>query len=592
MDSVLKFLIKLQADGGNVLTVARQTSTQLDDISRKARTTGARLREAFSFSTLKSSLMSIPGMELLTNPYALAAGAVGAITKIGAEAEQTAVAFTTLVGSETKAKGMLSEIAKFAAESPFGKLDLTENAKTMLNFGVETGKVLPLLKQLGDISGGNKQALQSLSLVLGQVSAAGKLAGQDNLQFINAGFNPLQELAKMTGESYAKLQDRMSKGQITFENVVQAIQHASGEGGKFFSMMDKQSQTVAGKFATLQDTFIQLAVDIYNKIQPYVSQALDLFISIVPVIAEAIAKVINVIEGVIGFVSRFKMEILALSSVIGVAAIVFNAQAIAMSAYAAAIGVVTTVTRIWTGVQWLLNAAMDANPIGLIIIGIAALVAAVIYCWNKFAGFRAFVLTMWDTLKGFGNIIKDYIINRFNEMLAGLGKLGEALKKLFSGDFQGAAASAMEGFKKLSGVESTAKAINGTKQLVSGVGGNFQTHLRREQQKDKKTSSAKKENKISTPGLSGSTGAVVFGEGESKGKKGKKGKKSGKKGGRKSAEELATGGTRNTSITMHIGKFFDNINVYMNDRTDTAELERTILQSMNRALAIAASTDR
>ena len=592
MDSVLKFLIKLQADGGNVLTVARQTSTQLDDISRKARTTGARLHEAFSFSTLKSSLMSIPGMELLTNPYALAAGAVGAITKIGAEAEQTAVAFTTLVGSETKAKGMLSEIAKFAAESPFGKLDLTENAKTMLNFGVETGKVLPLLKQLGDISGGNKQALQSLSLVLGQVSAAGKLAGQDNLQFINAGFNPLQELAKMTGESYAKLQDRMSKGQITFENVVQAIQHASGEGGKFSSMMDKQSQTVAGKFATLQDTFIQLAVDIYNKIQPYVSQALDLFIGIVPVIAEAIAKVINVIESVIGFVSRFKMEILALSSVIGVAAIVFNAQAIAMSVYAAAIGVVTTVTRIWTGVQWLLNAAMDANPIGLIIIGIAALVAAVVYCWNKFAGFRAFILTMWDTLKGFGNIIKDYIINRFNEMLAGLGKLGEALKKLFSGDFQGAAASAMEGFKKLSGVESTAKAINGTKQLVSGVGGNFQTHLRQEQQKDKKTSSAKKENKISTPGLSGSTGAVVFGEGESKGKKGKKGKKGGKKGGRKSAEELATGGTRNTSITMHIGKFFDNINVYMNDKTDTAELERTILQSMNRALAIAASTDR
>ena len=62
--------------------------------------------------------------------------------------------------------------------------------------------------------------------------------------------------------------------------------------------------------------------------------------------------------------------------------------------------------------------------------------------------------------------------------------------------------------------------------------------------------------------------------------------------GRKSAEEIATGGPRNTSISMHIGKFFDNINVYMNDKTDTAELERTILQSMNRALAIAASTDR
>ena len=586
MDSVLKFLIKLQADGGNVLTVSRQTSNQLDEISRKARVTGTRLREAFSFSSLKSSLMSIPGMGLFTNPYVLAAGAVGAITKIGAEAEQTSVAFTTLVGSETKAKGMLDEIAKFAAASPFGKLDLTENAKTMLNFGVETGKVLPLLKQLGDISGGNKDRLQSLSLVLGQVSAAGRLQGQDNLQFINAGFNPLQELAKMTGKSYAELQDKMSKGQITFENVTQAIRHATSAGGKFFGMMDKQSQTAAGKFATVKDIVIQQAVDIYGKLQPLISKILDLLIKIVPVISSGIMKVIHGIEHVIDFVLRFKTEIGYLAAVIGVAAVVFNAHAIAMTAYAAVMGIVTAATRIWTGVQWLLNVAMSANPIGLIIIGIAALVAAVVYCWNKFAGFRAFILTMWDTLKGFGNIIKEYVINRFNDMLSGLGKLGEALRKLFTGDFKGAASAATEGLKKLSGAESVAKAVSGTKQLIGKVGGNYQAHLQNERSKDKKKQAAGSGNKISTPGLVGSTEAVVFGK-----EKPGKGKK-GRKGGRKSAEEIATGGTRNTSISMHIGKFFDNINVYMNDKTDTAELERTILQSINRALAIATSTDR
>ena len=586
MDSVLKFLIKLQADGGNVLTVSRQTSNQLDEISRRARATGVRLREAFSFSSLKSSLMSIPGMGLLTNPYALAAGAVGVITKIGAEAEQTSVAFTTLVGSETKAKGMLDEIAKFAAASPFGKLDLTENAKTMLNFGVETGRVLPLLKQLGDISGGNKDRLQSLSLVLGQVSAAGRLQGQDNLQFINAGFNPLQELAKMTGKSYAELQDKMSKGQITFENVTQAIRHATGAEGKFFGMMDKQSQTAAGKFATVLDIITQQAVDIYSKIQPLISKTLNLLIKIIPVISSGITKVINVIEGVIEFVSRFKTEIGYLAAVVGVAAVVFNVHAIALTAYAAVMGIVTAATRIWTGVQWLLNVAMSANPIGLIIIGIAALVAAVVYCWNKFAGFRAFILTMWDTLKGFGNIIKEYVINRFNDMLSGLGKLGEALRKLFTGDFKGAASAAMEGLKKLSGAESVAKAVSGTKQLIGKVGGNYQAHLQNERNKDKKKQAAGSGNKISTPGLVGSTEAVVFGK-----EKPGKGKK-GRKGGRKSAEEIATGGTRNTSISMYIGKFFDNINVYMNDKTDTAELERTILQSINRALAIATSTDR
>lgn len=586
MDSVLKFLIKLQADGGNVLTVARQTSTQLDDISRKARTTGTRLREAFSFSTLKSSLMSIPGMELLTNPYALAAGAIGTITKIGAEAEQTAVAFTTLVGSESKAKGMLSEIAKFAAESPFGKLDLTENAKTMLNFGVETGKVLPLLKQLGDISGGNKQALQSLSLVLGQVSAAGKLAGQDNLQFINAGFNPLQELAKMTGESYAKLQDRMSKGQITFENVVQAIQHATGEGGKFFSMMDKQSQTAAGKWSTILDNVQTSAVNMFNQVQSPIGDLLDLINDALPHITAIIESLFSHLVAGIQFIIQYRTEFAILAGVIGTVWAVSKAYSAALLVYQGVMTAVTAATKIWTGVQWLLNAALAGNPIGLIIIGIAALVAAVVYCWNKFAGFRAFILTMWDTLKGFGNIIKDYIINRFNEMLAGLGKLGEALRKLFTGDFKGAASAATEGFKKLSGAESAAKAVSGTKRLIGKVGGNYQAHLQNERSKDKKKQAAGNGNKISTPGLVGSTESVVFGK-----EKPGKGKK-GRKGGRKSAEEIATGGTRNTSISMHIGKFFDNINVYMNDKTDTAELERTILQSMNRALAIAASTDR
>ena len=193
---------------------------------------------------------------------------------------------------------------------------------------------------------------------------------------------------------------------------------------------------------------------------------------------------------------------------------------------------------------------------------------------------------MWDTLKGFGNIIKEYVINRFNDMLSGLGKLGEALRKLFTGDFKGAASAATEGLKKLSGAESVAKAVSGTKQLIGKVGGNYQAHLQNERNKDKKKQAAGSGNKISTPGLVGSTEAVVFGK-----EKPGKGKK-GHKGGRKSAEEIATGGTRNTSINMHIGKFFDNINVYMNDKTDTAELERTILQSINRALAIATSTDR
>lgn len=592
MDSVLNFLIKLKADGGNVVNVAQQASRQLDEISRKATSTGSRLREAFSFSNFKSSLMSLPGMEFLTNPYTLISAGVGAVTALGAQAEQTSVAFTTLVGSEEKAAGILKEINDFAAKTPYGNLDLIDNAKTMLNFGVQADKVNGYLRQLGDIAAGDKNKLGSLSLVFGQVASAGKMSGQDLLQFINAGFNPLKELEKMTGKTYAELQDMMSKGQIGFDAVAAAINHATSAGGAFAGMSDKLSQTISGKFSTLVGNVQQAAVDMFNEIKPIVNDIMDLFLAIVPPIASAIRGIFSVIAGVIGFIVNWKTELGLLAAVVAVGTIAFSAHAIAIGAVAAIQGVVTIATNAWTAAQLLLNAALKDNPIGIVITVIAALVAGVVYCWNKFTGFRAFILTMWNTMMGFGNIIKDYVIDRLKTLMSGIGKIGEAFAKLFNGDFKGAWNSAVDGVKDITGITSAEKALKSTKQLAEGVAAEYDKNYRIESQKQQQKDT-KKEASIATPGTIGSAGKVTF-NAASGGKSGKGGKGNSGKGGKgnKTAEALATGGTRNTSITMNIGKFFDNIYVTMADRTDAAELERIVLQSMNRALAIATSTER
>ena len=587
MDSVLKFLIKLQADEGNVLSVAKQTTQQLDIISRKASSVGARLREAFSFSSFKTSLSSLPGMEFLMNPYTLIGAGVGAISSIGAQAEQTSVAFTTLVGSEEKAASVLAKINDFAAKTPYNNLDLTDNAKTMLNFGVQADKVNTYLQQLGDIASGDKNKLGGLSVVFGQVASAGKMSGQDLMQFINQGFNPLKELEKMTGKTYSELQDMMSKGQIGFDAVAAAIKHATSEGGAFVGMSDKLSQTVSGKFSTLVGNIQQKAVDMFNKIKPIISNLLDLFIAIVPPIASALEGIFSVVASVIGFIVKWKTELGLLAAVVAVGTIAFNLHTIALWGMVGAVKVVTAVTKAWEGVQWLLNVALNANPIGIVITVIAALVAAVVYCWNKFAGFRAFILTMWDTIKGFGEIIKNYLIDRFKTLLSGIGKIGEAIAKLFDGDFKGAWNIATQGVKDITGMTSAEKAFNQTQTLASGIKAQYDKNYAVESAKDKQ--GASKTAAITSPGTKGSaTEDVVFNAASGGG--GSKGKGKGK--GNKTAEALATGGTRSTSITMTISKFFDNINVTMMDKTDTAELERIVLQCMNRALAIATSSDR
>lgn len=583
MDSVLKFLIKLQADQGNVLSVARRTSEQLDTISRKATSVGNRLREAFSFSNLKNSLSSLPGMDFLMNPYTLMSAGLGALTSIGAQAEQTSVAFRTLVGNETMAAKMLDEINSFAAKTPFEPLDLENNAKMMLGFGVSAQKVVPYLKQLGDIAMGDKEKLGGLSLVFGQVASAGKMQGQDLMQFINAGFNPLKELQKMTGKSYAELQDMMSKGQIGFDAVAAAINHATGAGGAFEGMSDKLSQTVSGKFSTLMGNIRQSAVDMFEQLKPAVSGIMDLFMGIVPPIATVLTKILSVVGDVINFIMRWKTELGYLAIVVGVGTIAFNLNTIAMWGMVGVIKVVSAVTKVWEGVQWLLNIALNANPIGVVITAIAALVVGIVYCWNKFAGFRAFLLTMWSVIKGLGGIIKDYLIDRFKTLLSGIGKIGEAMSKLFDGDFKGAWNSAVQGVKDITGVSSSEKALASTKKLISGVKDEYDRNYVRESAKDKS-----KPSSIAAPGVKGSDNSFSFGSATStKGKGGKGGK-----GGSKTAEALATGGTRNTSINISIGKFFDNIQVTMNDKSDTAELESVVLQCMNRALSIATSADR
>lgn len=586
MNNVVQFLIKMQASVGNVLAVANHVQSDLNRIEVGARRVGTALKKAFSFQSFQSSLMSIPGMEFLLNPYTLIAGGVAAVTKLGAEAEMTATAFTTLVGDGTKAKNMLAEITKFADETPFDKLQLTKNAQQMLNFGVESNKVMGYLKQLGDISGGDAERFSSLSLVFGQVSAAGKLAGQDLMQFIGAGFNPLKELEAMTGKSYQELQDMMSKGQITAENVAQAIAHATGEGGKFHDMMKNTSTTTEGLWSTAIGNIQTMFTDLFSYIQPFIQQFLAGFNTVLPYVTSALKMVFSSIAWGVGFIIEWKDELMLLAGIVASVTVAVNAMSIYIAVSKAVIGGVTLATQAWAAMSAVLNTVLSMNPIGIVIAAIGALVAIGIYCWNKFAGFRAFLLTMWDTMKGFGNVIKTYVVNRINELLGAVGNVGKALKLLFSGDFSGAAQAIGNAARQFSGVQSAANAVAGVKAVAGGISGNWARH----QVEQNKAQEKKRENKISTPGLSGSNpvGEVVFGKG--RGKDGKKGGRAGKDS--KSAEAIATGGQRNKSINMTIGKFFDNMNVHMMDKTDTSELQRIILETLNRSLAIATSTDR
>ena len=183
-----------------------------------------------------------------------ALAAVGFGVKLAADAEQTQIAFEVMLGSAGRAKSMLAELKEVSDKSSFSTQDVQGFAKMLVNYGVEGKKVVPTIKMLGDVAAGNRENFEGLSRAYGQISATGRLMGQDLNQLINAGFNPLQEISKKTGESMRDLKKRMEDGNVSFSEVEGAFQSATSEGGRFFGMTERQAGTLSGKFSTLKDS--------------------------------------------------------------------------------------------------------------------------------------------------------------------------------------------------------------------------------------------------------------------------------------------------------------------------------------------------
>jgi tape measure domain-containing protein len=217
-----------------------------------------------------SSTLGLVGRGLTLGVTIPLIGLAAAALKSTATMEMLEASFTTMLGSAGKATSLMTDLKKMAAVTPFETTDLANAAKTLLQFGVTSKDLIPTLQMLGDASGGSNARFSSMALVFGQIQSMGRLMGQDLLQLINAGFNPLQEISRKTGESMAVLKDKMTKGAISADMVSEAFKSATSEGGKFYKGMDTASKTLEGLVSTLKDDLATLGRSLVEDFLPTV----------------------------------------------------------------------------------------------------------------------------------------------------------------------------------------------------------------------------------------------------------------------------------------------------------------------------------
>ena len=315
------------------------------------------------------------------------AASVGLLVREFSKIENAQAAFTPLLGSAEKAKQAVDAINETAATTPFQFENLAGAVNQLLpvmNGNIEN--TIKTVRMLGDTAGGNAQKLDSITRGYTKAMLKGKVDMESLNMIAEAGVPIFSELAESMGikvnQAFFKM---ISAGKVTTTQLNKAFEKMTGKGGKFFNGMEIASQTTSGIFSTLKDNISLAAAEIGSILAPTIKDLLKQAIEVAKVVREwvkANRELINIkfLEFIEQIKSGFK-ALVRLFEWVGK-----NKETILKTATAILILIVAL--KALAVIMSIVNIIMMANPIGLIILAITALIAAV-----------AAAIIWWDEIK-------------------------------------------------------------------------------------------------------------------------------------------------------------------------------------------------
>nr|DAH46018.1 MAG TPA: tail tape measure protein [Caudoviricetes sp.] len=344
--------------------------------------------------------------------------------------------FKVMLGNEELAAAKLSELRKMAASTPFALSDLTEGTQTLLQFGIAADDTTDVLKQLGDISLGNADKLQTLVRAYGKMSSAKKVTLENVNMMIDAGFNPLNQICDATGENMSDLYKRISDGKVSFSELQAAVEAATSEGGQFYNGMLEASQTFSGRMSTLKDNVSALTGELTSGLFAALG---DLVVKLNEVVTsfldsdEKMAQLKDTIGIAASVVAAAGAAFLAYKGYVALATAAQVAHTVATTAMTAANAAAEAGATGLALAQAALNAVISANPVGLFVAALAALATGLVTAYKTSETFRNTVNSAFNTVKNIAQSAIGTVVDWLNELVAKIKGAAAALANLKNG---------------------------------------------------------------------------------------------------------------------------------------------------------------
>ena len=432
----------------------------------EARASGQATGESFSESmNLDGLVKKAAGAAAAIGFGAMAKSAIETGVKTAAGMETASIGFTTMLGSAQKAQDFLAKLSKFAADTPFDLPSLQTAASSLISIGIDANDVIPIMTTLGNVTSGmgtGAEGVRRATVALQQMNAAGKIQAEDLNQLRDAGIPVYDLLAAALGttkDQVAQLAQNGKLGKDALDKMMNALK--TGDGlERFNGLMDKQSQSLAGLWSTIKDTFSQGMAAAIQPAVPILKAGLQkagdwLANGGVQVISNGIQKIITTLESVVKWANDNKGWLEPLS--VGILAFVAAIKAIE------AVGAAVNAIKMLGSAIKILGSAIASNPIGLIISAVAALVAAFIFAYTHSEKFRNVVNGVLNGVKGVAEAVAHWFSGPFvnffkagwDGVTAGVGAVKgvfQAIGDWFSGPFVGFFKS---GWDKITGLFNT-----------------------------------------------------------------------------------------------------------------------------------------
>lgn len=374
--------IKITADDSDY----RSKMDGLEDIAKKGTGKVAAIAGAIGGAVSAVVSSAISGLQELVGE---AVSASDALTKF-----DNTMSFAGFGAKEIKeAKAAVKD---YADKTVFELNDVSNTTAQLAANGVDNYEQLTeAAGNLTAVAGGGADQFKAVAMVLTQTAGAGKLTTENWNQLTDAipgASGKLQEAMLKNGAYTGNFRDAMEKGEITADEFNQAMMDLG---------MSDVAKEAATSTATFEGAFGNLKANVISGIDGIIDKiGKGKITGAITKISDAVVSAFDVITKVIGFIVDHIN--------------IFGPLAIALGAVTAA--------------TWLWNAALNANPISIIIIGIAALVAGILWLWDNCEGFRDVVLGIWDAIKEAWDAVLPY----FQALWAGIKAIWDTISPYLS----------------------------------------------------------------------------------------------------------------------------------------------------------------